>query len=89
MKRQDPSLNSFRDLSRIARNSTRFYPDSFTISLTTVAGRLVFPVAKSPLIDKYRGEYTNAQVFIDAKHGKMSVMIQVELPDKEVEKEVN
>ena len=74
---------------RYDRRTFRFYPDSLTISLTTVAGRLVFPVAKSPLIDKYRGEYTNAQVFIDAKHGKMSVMIQVELPDEEVEKEVN
>ena len=67
----------------------KFYPDSHTISLTTVSGRLVFPVAHSPLIEKYRGEYTNAQVFIDVKHRKMSVMIQVKLPDKEVEKKVN
>ncbi len=73
---------------RYDRRTFRFYPDSHTISLTTVSGRLVFPVALSPLIEKYRGEYTNAQVFIDTKHRKMSVMIQVELQDKEVEKKV-
>ena len=66
----------------------KFYPDSHTISLTTVKGRLVFPVASSPLIDKYRGEYTNAQVRIDTKHRKMSVMVQVELPDRGVEKKI-
>ena len=70
---------------RYDRRTFKFYPDSHTISLTTVSGRLVFPVAKSPLIEKYRGEYTNAQVCIDTKHRKISVMIQVELPDKEVE----
>ena len=67
----------------------KFYPDSHTISLTTVSGRLVFPVAHSPLIEKYRGEYANAQVFVDVKHRKMSAMIQVKLPDKEVEKKVD
>ncbi len=74
---------------RYDRRTFKFYPDSCTVSLTSVKGTLVFPVAKSPLIDKYRGEYTNAQVHIDTKHRKMSVMIQVELPDKEVEKEVS
>jgi hypothetical protein len=33
----------------------KFYPDSHTISLTTTAGRLVFPMTHSSLIDKYRG----------------------------------
>ena len=46
----------------------------------------MFPVAPSPLIEKYGGEYTNAQVFIDTSHRKMSVMIQVKIPDKEVER---
>ena len=67
----------------------RFYPDSHTISLTTVSGRLVFPVAHSPLVDKYRGEYTNAQVMIDPKHHRMSVMVQVKLPDKEAERKAD
>ena len=74
---------------RYDRRTFRFYPDSHTISLTTVNGRLVFPVADSPLIEKYRGEYTNTQVMIDTKHHTMSVMIQVKLPDKEVEKKVD
>lgn len=74
---------------RYDRRTFRFYPDSHTISLTTVSGRLVFPVAHSPLIEKYRGEYTNAQVFIDTEHGKMSVMVQVELPDKEAERKAD
>ena len=74
---------------RYDKRTFKFYPDSHTISLTTVAGRLVFPVAHSPLIEKYRGEYTNAQLSIDTKHRKMSVMVQVELPDKEVEIKVD
>jgi putative transposase len=73
---------------RYDRRTFRFYPDSHTVSLTTVMGRLVFPVAHSPLIEKYRGEYTNAQVIIDTKHQKMSVMVQVESPDQGVNKEV-
>ena len=52
-------------------------------------GRLVFPVAHSPLIDKYSGEYTNAQVIINTKHRNMSVMVQIKSPDKEVEKKVD
>ncbi|HEV51083.1 MAG TPA: hypothetical protein ENO31_00895, partial [Thermoprotei archaeon] len=39
----------------------KFYPDSRIISLTTVQGRLVYPVAHAPLIEKYRGECANAQ----------------------------
>jgi len=70
---------------RYDRRTFKFYPDSHTISLTTVQGRLVFPIAHSPLIEKYRGEYTNAQVCIDTKHRKMFVRVQVELLDKEVE----
>ena len=74
---------------RYDRRTFKFYSDSNTISLTTVSGRLVFPVAYSPHIEKYRGEYTNAQVFIDTSHRKMSVMIQVKIPDKEVERKVD
>ncbi|MGC8515881.1 MAG: RNA-guided endonuclease TnpB family protein, partial [Thermoplasmata archaeon] len=74
---------------RYDRRTFRFYPDSHTISLTTLIGRLVFPVAHSPLIDKYRGEYTNAQVSVDTKHQKMFAMIQVEMQDKEAEKKVD
>ncbi|OWP56080.1 MAG: hypothetical protein B2I17_08125 [Thermoplasmatales archaeon B_DKE] len=69
---------------RYDQRTFRFYPDAHTISFSTVAGRLVFPVAQSPLIEKYRGEYTNAQLSIDVRHGKMFVMVQVKLPDQEV-----
>ncbi|MCL4326272.1 MAG: hypothetical protein M1481_05915 [Candidatus Thermoplasmatota archaeon] len=71
---------------RYGRRTFKFYPDSHTVSLTIVSGGLVFPVAHTPVIEKYRGEYANGQVFIDKMHGKMFIMIQVELPDKEVEK---
>jgi IS605 OrfB family transposase len=64
---------------RYDRRTFKFYPDSHTISLTTVHGRLVFPVAHSPLIDRYRGEYTNAQLTIEKKHRMMYVMVQVEV----------
>ena len=69
---------------RYDRRTFKFYPDSHTISLATVHGRLAFPIANSPLIEKYRGEYTNAQVSIDVKQRRMFVMVQVEV-DKEVE----
>ena len=71
---------------RYDKRTFRFYPDSHTASLTTVQGRLVYPVAHSPLIDKYRGEYTNAQLVIDEKKNRIFIMVQVNLPDKEVMK---
>jgi IS605 OrfB family transposase len=71
---------------RYDNRTFKFYPDTHTVSLTTVHGRLVYPVAHSPLIDKYRGEYTNAQVVIDEKRTKIFIMIQVKIPDKEVVK---
>ncbi|PYB67453.1 hypothetical protein DMB44_09140, partial [Thermoplasma sp. Kam2015] len=74
---------------RYDNRTFKFYPDSHTISLTTVQGRLVYPVAHSPLIDKYRGEYTNAQVVIDERRKKIFIMVQVKIPDKEVIKKEN
>ena len=70
---------------RYDRRTFRFYPDSRTVSLTTIKGRLVFPVADSPLINKYRGEYTNAQVVFNTRDREIFVMIQVEV-NKETEK---
>jgi putative transposase len=69
---------------RYDNRTFKFYPDSHAISLTTVHGRLVYPVAHSPLIDKYRGQYTNAQLVIDEKRNRIFIMVQVNLPDKEV-----
>jgi len=69
---------------RYDNRTFKFYPDSHTIYLTTVQGRLVYPVAHSPLIDKYRGEYTNAQLVIDEKSKRIFIMVQVNIKDKEV-----
>jgi len=71
---------------RYDNRTFKFHPDSHAISLTTVQGRLVYPVAHSPLIDKYRGQYTNAQLVIDEKKNRIFIMVQVNLPDKEVMK---
>jgi len=68
---------------RYDNRTFKFYPDSHTISLTTVQGRLVYPVSHSPLIDKYKGEYTNAQLVMD-KTNRIFIMVQVNIPDKEV-----
>ncbi|MGC8716035.1 MAG: RNA-guided endonuclease TnpB family protein, partial [Thermoplasmata archaeon] len=61
-------------------NRTFTHSDSHTISITTVQGRLVYPVAHSPLIEKYRGEYTNAQLVIDEKGKRIFIMVQVNIP---------
>ncbi|MGC9074094.1 MAG: transposase, partial [Caldisericum sp.] len=71
---------------RYDNRTFKFYPDSHTISLTTVQGRLVYPVAHSPLIEKYRGEYTNAQLIIDERRNRIFIMVQVKIPDKGVMK---
>ncbi|MCL4323465.1 MAG: RNA-guided endonuclease TnpB family protein [Candidatus Thermoplasmatota archaeon] len=70
---------------RYDQRTFKFYPDSHTISLATIKGRLVFPVADSPLIKKHTGKYTNAQVVIHTKEGKIFVMIQVEVDDADYE----
>ncbi len=66
---------------RYDKRTFKFYPDSRKISLTTVYGRLTFTVANSPLIDKYRGEYTNAQVIFDMENKKIYAMIQVKIEE--------
>jgi putative transposase len=41
-------------------------------------------VGHSPLIDKYRGEYTNAQLVVDERGRRIFIMVQVKIPDREV-----
>ena len=91
------SLKQVKLMTEIRRNSLtirynrrtfRFYPDAHTLSLATVHGRLVFLIAHPPIDEKYMGEYTFAQVLIDNKHRGISVMIQVKLPDKEMERKI-
>jgi len=43
-------------------------------------------VSHFPLIDKYSGEYTNAQLLVDERGKRIFMMIQVKLQDKEVVK---
>jgi len=43
-------------------------------------------VAHSPLINKYRGEYINAQLVIDEKGERIFIMVHVKMPDKELMK---
>jgi IS605 OrfB family transposase len=74
---------------RYDRRTFKFYPDTRILSLATVKGRLSFPVANSPLIDKYRGQYTNAQVVIDEHRKRMFMMVQVEVDNKVENKVVN
>jgi IS605 OrfB family transposase len=57
----------------------KFYADSGYISLTTVMGRLTYPFKKYAYMDKYRGEYTNAQLVI--RHGVAFLNVQVKMPD--------
>ncbi|MGC8725977.1 MAG: RNA-guided endonuclease TnpB family protein, partial [Thermoplasmata archaeon] len=71
---------------RYDNRTFKFYPDSHTISLTTVQGRLVYHVAHSPLIDKYIGEYTNAQLIVDERRNRIFITVQVKIQDKEVMK---
>jgi len=44
---------------------------------------MFFPVSHIPIIDKYRGEYTNAELVIDKKN-RIFVKVQVDVPEKEV-----
>jgi len=43
----------------------------------------VYSVEHSPLIDKYRGEYTNAQLVIDEKSKRIFIMFQVNIQTRE------
>lgn len=56
----------------------KFYADSGYVSLTTVMGRLTYPFKKYAYMDKYRGEYTNAQLVI--RHRVAFLNVQVKLP---------
>ena len=57
----------------------KFYADSGYVSLTTVMGRLTYPFKKYAYMDRYRGEYTNAQLMI--RHRVAFLNVQVKLPD--------
>lgn len=47
----------------------------------------MFPVSKSPLIEKYKGRYIDAQLCIDVKHKRMFIMVQVKMPDRDTNRD--
>ena len=57
----------------------KFYPESNYASLTTVFGRINFPFKHHANMDKWKGEYTNAQLVI--RGDRIFLNVQVKLPD--------
>lgn len=57
----------------------KFYADSGYVSLTTVMGRLTYKFKKYVYMNKYKGEYTNAQLII--RHDVAFLNVQVKMPD--------
>ena len=64
---------------RYDKRTFKFYPESNRVSLTTVFGRLSFPFKHYAYMDRWKGEYTNAQLFI--RGGKALFNVQVKIPD--------
>lgn len=81
LKRSSLARTVKKQLSvRYDRRTFKFYPDSNRVSLTTVFGRINFPFKRYAYMDKWKGEYTNAQLLI--KRRRAFLNIQVKLPDK-------
>jgi len=65
---------------RYDNRTFKFYPDIRRVSLTTVFGRLNFSFKHYPYLNHWKGEYTNAQLFIRGK--KIFFNVQVKIPDR-------
>ena len=55
----------------------KFYPDTRRVSLTTVFGRLNFSFRHYPYLDRWKGEYTNAQLLIRGKRTVLNIQVKV------------
>lgn len=64
---------------RYDKRTFKFYPESNRVSLTTVFGRLSFPFKHYTYMDRWKGEYTNAQLLIRGE--KVLLNVQVKTPD--------
>lgn len=73
------SITKKRFSIRYDNRTFKFYPDSNYVSLTTVAGRLNFTFKHYSYMDRWRGEYTNAQLIARGK--RVFINVQVKLPD--------
>ena len=62
---------------RYDKRTFKFYPDSGYVSLTTVMGRLIYRFVKYAYMDRYQGEYTNAQLII--RRGVAFLNVQVRM----------
>lgn len=67
---------------RYDKRCFKFYPDSNIASLTTAFGRLNFPFKHYAFMDRWKGEYTNAQLVF--RGDRVFLNVQVKLPDVEV-----
>ena len=64
---------------RYDKRTFKFYPETRRVSLTTVFGRLNFSFKHYPLLDRWRGEYTNAQLLVRKR--RIFLNVQVKVPD--------
>jgi len=64
---------------RYDKRTFKFYPETRRVSLTTVFGRLNFIFKHYPYLERWRGEYTNAQLLVRGK--RMFLNVQVKIPD--------
>jgi IS605 OrfB family transposase len=63
---------------RYDKRTFKFYPDSNRVSLTTVNGRLSFQFRHYERLDKWRGEYTNAQLLIRGNRRFLNIQVKIE-----------
>ena len=64
---------------RYDKRTFKFYPETRRVSLTTVFGRLNFSFKHYPHMDRWKGEYTNAQLLLRKK--RIFLNVQVKVPD--------
>ena len=62
---------------RYDKRTFKFYPDSNRVSLTTVFGRLNFPFKHYTYMNRWKGEYTNAQLLIQGKKAFLNVQVKL------------
>jgi IS605 OrfB family transposase len=62
---------------RYDNRTFKFYPDSNSVSLTTIRGRISFPFKHYEFLDKWRGDYTNAQLLIRGGRAFLNVQIRI------------
>ena len=68
---------------RYDHRTFKFFPDSNYVSLATTFGRFNFPFKHYHYMDRWRGEYTNAQLIVRNK--KVFFNVQVKLPNFQIQ----